>query len=166
MPPPSAVAGTYDGPDGKKVKVAPLTDEDRRTLVRWIDLGCPIDLDYDPAHPEARGSGWMQDDSRPTLTLTWPRAGANETLTRILVGMHDHDSGLDMDSFHVVADFEIDGVAAGQDLASKFKEKTQGVWELKLTKPITRLTKGQLDVSVRDRQGNVTRIERTFKVAP
>ena len=41
MPPPEAVAGTYVGPDGKKVKVAPLTDEDRRTLVRWIDLGCP-----------------------------------------------------------------------------------------------------------------------------
>ncbi len=30
MPPPEAVAGTYDGPDGKKIKVAPLTDEDRR----------------------------------------------------------------------------------------------------------------------------------------
>ena len=52
MPPPEAVAGTYVGPDGKKIKVAPLTDEDRRTLVRWIDLGCPIDLDYDPANPE------------------------------------------------------------------------------------------------------------------
>ena len=53
MPPPEAVAGTYVGPDGKKIKVAPLTDEDRRTLVRWIDLGCPIDLDYDPAKPQA-----------------------------------------------------------------------------------------------------------------
>ena len=42
------------GPDGKKIKVAPLTDEDRLTLVRWIDLGCPIDLDYDPARPGGR----------------------------------------------------------------------------------------------------------------
>ena len=33
--------------------MAPLTDEDRRTLVRWIDLGCPIDLDYDPQQPRA-----------------------------------------------------------------------------------------------------------------
>ena len=54
MPPPEAVAGTYVGPDGKKVKVAPLTDEDRLTLVRWIDLGCPIDLDYDAAQPAAK----------------------------------------------------------------------------------------------------------------
>ena len=72
MPPPEAVAGTYDGPDGQKIKVAPLTDEDRRTLVRWIDLGCPIDLDYDPAKPQKRGYGWMLDDQRPTLTLTYP----------------------------------------------------------------------------------------------
>src|SRR5262249_25293131 len=33
MPPPEAVAGTYDGPDGKKIAVAPLTDEDRRTIL-------------------------------------------------------------------------------------------------------------------------------------
>ena len=33
----------------KAGKVQPLTDEDRRTICRWIDLGCPIDLDYDAA---------------------------------------------------------------------------------------------------------------------
>src|SRR5262249_43146445 len=76
LPPPEAVAGTYVGPDGKKIKVAPLSAEDRLTLVRWIDLGCPIDLDYDPAHPSERGYGWMLDDTRPTLTLTYPKAGA------------------------------------------------------------------------------------------
>src|SRR6185436_13231858 len=38
MPPPEAIAGTYEGSDGKKIKVLPLDDEDRRTLVRWIDL--------------------------------------------------------------------------------------------------------------------------------
>jgi hypothetical protein len=105
MPPPEAVAGAYAGPNGQKIKVAPLTDEDRRTLVRWIDLGCPIDLDFDPAKPQARGYGWMLDDQRPTLTLTYPRAGANPTLTRILVGMHDADTGLDINSFQVTADF-------------------------------------------------------------
>ena len=66
MPPPEAVEGTYVGPDGKKVKVAPLTAEDRLTLVRWIDLGCPIDLTPD-------GRGWALDDQRPTLALTCPR---------------------------------------------------------------------------------------------
>jgi hypothetical protein len=41
MPPPDAVAGKYKTPDGRAIKVAPLTDEDRFTIVRWIDLGCP-----------------------------------------------------------------------------------------------------------------------------
>src|SRR5208282_6146623 len=115
MPPPEAVAGTYVTPAGQKIKVAPLSDEDRLTLVRWIDLGCPIDLDFDPAKPEARGYGWMLDAKRPTLTLTYPRAGANPPLTRILVGMHDYYSGLDMDTFQVVADFPVNAVASGEN---------------------------------------------------
>jgi hypothetical protein len=155
MPPPAAV---------KAGKVAPLTDEDRRTIVRWIDLGCPIDFDYDPANPEKRGYGWMCDDNRPTLALTYPKAGSNAELSRIVVGMHDYYSGLDADSFRVVADFDIDGVPAGQDLQPRFKPVGQGVWELKLSKPITALAQGTMTVSVRDRQGNVTRIERTLSV--
>jgi len=164
MPPAGAVAGTYCGPGDKKVKVPPLTDEDRLTIVRWIDLGCPIDLDRDPAQPERHGYGWMCDDNRPTLTLTYPRADTNESLTRILVGMHDYYSGLDMDSFSVVADFAVDSLAAGQNLASKLKATAPGVWELKLEKPITELTRGKLTVSIKDRQGNVSRIERMFSV--
>src|SRR5262249_45820240 len=116
MPPPEAVAGTYDGPEGKKIKVAPLTDEDRRTIPPWLDLGCPIDVD-DPKQPQRRGNGWLLDDQRPTLTLTYPQAGVNESLQRILVGMYDYNTGLDMDSFQVVADFPIDGVAARENLA-------------------------------------------------
>jgi hypothetical protein len=157
MPPPEAV---------KEGKVKPLSDEDRLTLVRWIDLGCPIDLDYDTKKPDERGYGWMLDDTRPTLTLTYPKAGANPLLTRILVGMHDYNTGLDVQSFQVVADFKLDGNAAGENLASKFKEKSTGVWEWTLAKPVTDLPKGTLTVSVKDRQGNVTRIERTLSIAP
>jgi hypothetical protein len=79
--------------------------------------------------------------------------------------MHDYGSGIDRDSFRVVADFAVDDVGAGENLAARFKEKSQGVWELKLSKPITRLERGLLTVSVADRQGNVSRIERTFSVA-
>ncbi|HKB40084.1 MAG TPA: hypothetical protein VKD72_26850, partial [Gemmataceae bacterium] len=112
MPPPEAV---------KAGKVKPLTDEDRRTLVRWIDLGCPIDLDFDPKDPATRGLGWMCDDNRPVLTLTYPKAGDNTKLSRILVGMHDYYSGLDADSFAVTADFTVEGVPAGENLAKKFR---------------------------------------------
>src|SRR5207249_12228158 len=60
------------------------------TLFRY--LGCPIDLDFDPKQPERRGKGWMLDDQRPTLTLTYPQPGVNKSLTKILIGMHDYDT--------------------------------------------------------------------------
>lgn len=156
MPPPDAV---------KVGKVAPLTEEDRLTLVRWIDLGCPIDLDRDPKNPAKVGFGWMLDDQRPTLTVTAPKAGPNPPLDRIRVGMHDYGSGLDPATFEVVADFTVDGVPAGQNLAGRFKSVAPGVWELVLSAPL-RVERGKLNVSVKDRQGNVARIERTFSAGP
>jgi hypothetical protein len=155
MPPDDAVAAG---------KIAPLSEEDRRTLVRWIDLGCPIDLDYDPAHPERRGLGWMLDDQRPTLTVTTPQPGTNRSLKRILIGMHDADSGLDLASFRVTADVPIAGVPAGVNLADRFHVTSPGVWEFALAEPIEQLPAARLNVSVGDKQGNVTRIARRFRV--
>jgi len=70
-----------------------------------------------------------------------------------------------MDSFQVVADFAVEGMAVRQNLASKFKAKTQGVEELLLSRPLVKLPKGKLTFSVRDRQDNLTRIDRSFAVA-
>jgi hypothetical protein len=58
------------------------------------------------------------------------------------------------------ADSSADDVKAGENLAKKFTPKRPGVWEW----TPTRLAAGKLTVSVRDRQGNETRIERTFSV--
>jgi hypothetical protein len=147
----------------KAGKVAPLTDEDKRTIVRWIDLGCPIDMDP-TAKPQTAGYGWFLDDNRPTLALTLPAAGKNAEVTRLLIGMHDYGTGIDAKSLSVVADFAMDGVAAGQNLAAQFRPTTQGVWEYRLKQPLTQMERGKLKVSVADRQGNVTRVERTFSV--
>jgi hypothetical protein len=152
MPPPEAVASG---------KVAALTDEDRLTLVRWIDLGCPIDLAFDPKEPAKTGYGWMLDDQRPTLALASPKAGANPPVERILVGMHDYGTGIDAGSFTVVADFAVNGAAAGENLAPKFAPLGDGVFELKLNEPLT-VARGKLTMSVKDRQGNTTRIARGF----
>ncbi len=155
MPPPEAVAGTFQGHEGKPIRVVPVSDEDRRTIVRWIDLGCPVDLD--PSY------GWMCDDQRPTLTLTFPKAGSNDAVARILVGMADAYSGLDLSTFEVRADFTFEGVPAGENLAPRFKPAGDGIWELAPASPIRVATGAKLAVSVRDRQGNVSRIERTFR---
>jgi len=167
MPPPASVEGRYQGPDGKPIKVAPLSDEDRRTIVRWIDLGCPIDLalnEKSNTSRTARDTG-MSDDQRPTLTLTYPGPGANPPLSRILIGMHDYNTGLDISSFRVTADFAVDEISPGRNLASRFQALPDHRWELRLASPIATLTKGKLTVSVKDHQGNITRIERTFSVS-
>jgi hypothetical protein len=64
----------------------------------------------------------------------------------------------------VTADFEIAGIAAGENLAGKFAVKSPGVWELKLEKPVTDLERSVLTVAVKDRQGNLQKLERTFRV--
>ncbi len=157
MPPPEAVTGDH-------AKVTPLSDEQRRTIVRWIDLGCPIDLDFDPHQPDRRGRGWLLDDQRPTLTMTYPRAGINQPLQRVLIGMYDYGTDLDLEAFLAVADFPIDGIAAGENLAKHFKALPGSRWELRLAQPITDLRRGKLTVSVKDKQGNTSRIERTFSI--
>ncbi len=144
----------------------PLTDEQRRTIARWIDLGCPIDLDYDPEHPQSMGFGWMLDDQRPTLTLTLPRAGSNSAIDRIVIGMQDSGSGLDLRRFRVTANFAIDGISAGENLASQFQSTDRGIWQWKLKKTVQNLTSGRLTIEVADKQGNVTRIERSIQIRP
>jgi hypothetical protein len=144
--------------------VQPLSDEDKRTIVRWIDLGCPIDLDFDPEKPNDRGYGWMLDDNRPTLTLTYPKAGENPPLKKIVIGMHDYYTGLDEQSLSIAADVPIDGIPAGQELAARFKPASDGVIEWKLSAPIQSLERGKLVVSIKDHQGNISRIERHFSI--
>lgn len=155
MPPPAAV---------KAGKVEPLSDKDRLTIVRWIDLGCPIDLDYDATNPERRGFGWAVDDKRPTLAVTEPAAGANSKLTRILIGMDDYYTGIVADSLTVETDFAVNGAKAGENLGSKFQEIGDGIFELKLQQPLPTGKQYSISVSVRDREGNVTRLDREFSV--
>lgn len=155
MPPPEAVQAG---------KVQPLTDEDRRTIVRWIDLGCPIDFDFDPDQPERRGFGWACDDKRPTLTLAKPARGDNRPLRQIVIGMTDYYSGLDPASLHLSADFEINGMPAGTNLAEQVEEVGDGIYELRLSPEIRSLDRGRLRVSVKDQQGNITEIQRSFSV--
>jgi hypothetical protein len=78
--------------------------------------------------------------------------------------MYDYGSGLDLDTFQVTADFRLDGVPVGENLARKFQPKGDGVWELRLAAPLARVARGKLTIAIKDRQGNTSRIERTFSV--
>ena len=55
------------------------------------------------------------------------------------------------------------GVKAGQNVASQFKRGEDFVWRLDLAQPLAIPKDATLTVGVKDRAGNVTRIERTFR---
>jgi hypothetical protein len=136
----------------------PLSAEERLLFVRWIDLGAPID-DGDPDY------GWHLDDLRPTLALSQPRAGVNRRVVdAIRVGIADANSGIAPGSLSIRADFTIAGRAAGAELADLAQLVDDGIWQIALAPPLQDQPERHLTVSVRDRQGNVTRVVRAFRV--
>ncbi len=158
MPPPEAVAGTYEDEKGNAIKVEPLADEDRRTIARWIDLGCPIDLDRSGSD---KPFGWFCDDQRPTLTINHPALGV-ATIDRLQIGMYDYGTSLDAASFEVRCSVEVNGQPPDINLASLFKDTAEGVKELKLAKPLPANPAVTVTASIRDGQGNTARVSRTL----
>jgi hypothetical protein len=141
--------------------VPPLSEDEKMLFARWVDLGAPITSPADAF----RGRGWFQDDLRPTLTVSSPRAGALAGPIDILrVGAWDYYSGLDRRSLSIKASFPVNGRRAGSELAPLFSEE-DGVWTLRLVAPVF-VRNGLLTASVKDEAGNITRIERRFSNSP
>ena len=154
MPPLAAIEGTFKGPDGKVIKVAPLSDEARRTIVRWIDLGCPINLDSQ--------YGWFLDDDRPVITLAEPAPDHTGQLKLLRIGVDDYGSGLDVKSLEVTSSVAINGIEPGKNIASLFKQDGSGVWQLFLQNPISQATGIRIEAAISDLQGNAHRVIRVF----
>ena len=139
--------------------VAPLTADERLTFVRWIDLGCPIDTG-DPDY------GWFLDDLKPTVAVSLPRPHANSPLTEIRFGLADANSGIDLSTLHVSADFAVNGRAAGAELSDLAQDAGEDIWTIALSPPLADGFNRHVYVSVEDVQGNVTRVARAFFIGP
>jgi len=149
-------SGTMMPPPGSPV--APLTADERLTFVRWIDLGCPVDTG-DPRY------GWFLDDLKPTVALSAPRPHANASpLGEIRFGLADANSGIDLSTLHVSADFVVNGRAAGAELADLAQAAGEDIWTIALSPPLMDGWNQHVYVSVDDAQGNVTRVARAFFV--
>lgn len=122
-----------------------LSSQELGDLARLIDTGAC----YGPA---CEG-----DDTRPTLTVSWPMPGANVgPLTEIRLGMHDYVSNLAMASLSVLLD--------GVELAPLCQPLPDWRWTCALPAPIASLERGVLDVRIADTSGNVAQITRSFRV--
>ncbi|MGH8173834.1 MAG: hypothetical protein ACREPX_11875, partial [Rhodanobacteraceae bacterium] len=119
------------------------------------DLGCPIDTgdaDY----------GWFLDDLKPTAALSLPRPHANAPLAQIRFGLADQNSGINLATLHVSADFPVSGRAAGAELADLAIASGEDIWTIDVTPPLIEGWNRHVKVSIEDQQGNVTRVARAF----
>jgi hypothetical protein len=141
--------------------VPPLSAEEQLRIARWIDLGAPVTSPL----PAFAGRGWFQDDLRPTLTLSEPARGVHSApLSLIRIGAFDYYSGLDLSAWSVRASFPVNGRLAGAELADLLRASGQGIWTIALDPPVTNLADGTVTVTVRDRQRNLSKVERSFSV--
>ncbi|HEY2775055.1 MAG TPA: hypothetical protein VGK20_13490 [Candidatus Binatia bacterium] len=153
--------GTIMPPVGSGV--AALTIDEKMTIARWIDLGCPINNGDGGATPW----GWFLDEIRPTLEVSVPREGRTMTnLSEIVVGIADADSGVAMGSLSIVANFSLAGRSAGSELADLASEVGDGIYRIDLGGAVTVPDDGEIKFSVRDNQGNTTWVSRSRSAAP
>ena len=142
--------------------VPPLTDAEKMTVARWVDLGAPINSGVENGSGEF---GWFLDDLRPTLTVSSPRGGRSLGIfTEIRLGVADANSGVDPASLSVTASFTVQGRRPGDELADLVETREQGILVIPLGSPITRLEDGLVSVSVADHQGSITRVARSFSI--
>ncbi len=138
-----------------------LSMADKMTVVRWIDLGAPIDLSVIRGSP---GMGWFLDDLKPTLTISQPRINFNAGLVNLIrLGMADGNSGLDMSTLSVMADFTVNGRPANNELGDLLVNTSDGVYELTLSQPVpVDDLERHVRAEVADVQGNITRVDVRF----
>ncbi|HEX4952334.1 MAG TPA: hypothetical protein VF017_02915 [Thermoanaerobaculia bacterium] len=150
--------GTRMPPPGSPAP--PLSEDEKRTIARWIDLGCPIDTATGTSHA---GYGWFLDDLKPTLTVSLPRPGYDPApLTQFRIGLADAHSGIDLGTLSVKADFPLRGRPANAELADLVTPAGDGLYTLDLAGTLPPVWRRQVRVSIEDQQGNVTRVDRLF----
>jgi hypothetical protein len=152
--------GTIMPPPGSGY--APLSADEKMTFARWVDLGCPINTDEGGP---SEAFGWFLDDVRPALTVSAPRPGTSAgPLAVIRIGMADAYTGIAPGTLSIKADVPINGRPAGAELADLMQPAGDGIVALALSPPLATALNAHLFVEVQDRQGNVTRVTRTFSV--
>jgi len=141
--------------------VPPLSEDEKMTFARWIDLGCPINT----GSGDNAGYGWFLDELRPTVAVSSPRPNRNTTpLTELRVGVADAYTGVSNATLSVKASFVVNGIPAGGELKSQGSFVAPGIFSIPLQTPIAHLPTQQLTAAIADTQGNTNRVEVRFWV--
>jgi hydrazine synthase alpha subunit-like protein len=143
--------------------VPPLSEDEKMTFARWVDLGCPINT----GTGSGTNYGWHLDDLRPTLTVSSPQQNRNNPLlTELRIGIADAYSGISNGTLSVKADFPVNGLAANSELVGPGTFISPGIFRIPLNPPISNLPPSHLTATVLDGQSNRTTVKVRFWVAP
>ncbi len=89
-----------------------LSDDEKRRISRWVDLGGAIDF------PVTEGFGYSEDYHLPTVHIASPAAGNNAADSKLVIGFNDVHSGLNEQtiklSYYAVPQVSADAVANTQ----------------------------------------------------
>jgi hypothetical protein len=126
-----------------------LTDLEKRTFARWIDLGAPIDFpEFSMAGQE--GFRYTDDYQLPVINIHHPKRGEN-TENGAIIGFTDAKSGLNWNSL-VISFYPVDEVESVQNI-SQFSRSNRNVITFNLPAMVT--SKSYiLKVEILDAAGN------------
>ena len=145
-----------------------LSWDEKATLIRWIDLGAPIDNCAWPGHPCGTPTwGWFEDDLRPTLwaspTVEEARSGPVSAIT---VAAYDLESGLAAGTLSVTFDVPIGGQPAGTNFAAGLSPANGATVAASLPASVDLAASGgTMTVAIADTAGHVTRIVRRYSAS-
>ena len=138
-----------------------LSMAEKMTVARWIDLGAPIDLSVIRGNP---GLGWFLDDLKPTISISSPRQNHNSAPVEMLrLGLTDGNSGIDINSLSIKANFIVNGRTAFTELNDLAVAVSDGVYVINLDQALpVDTTERHILAEVADNQGNIKRIDVRF----
>jgi hypothetical protein len=139
--------------------VPSLSEDEKMTFARWVDLACPINT--------GTAYNWHADDLRPTLTVSSPRQNRNQPpWAEIRLGLADAYSGISNATLSIKADFPVNGAPPNTELVGQGSFVESGIFVIPLATPLTSLAASHLTAAVADAQGNRTTVKVRFWVAP
>lgn len=141
-----------------------LSIKEKMTIARWIDLGAPLDRSVTTGHT---GMGWFLDDVRPTLTVSAPRHNLNPgDVDRIVLGIADANSGIDVSSLSVKASFPVDNSPPYTELIDTAVSMGNGIYKIQFSQALPKdSVERHILAEVKDNQGNVKRVDLRFFTA-
>jgi len=145
-----------------------ITDIEKRTIARWVDLGGPINF------PTTDGFGYTDDNQLPTINIYMPTNSENKVKREVKIGFNDAKSGLDWASLKVsyysVADHlstydtNADSVETSLEIEVSKSLDSKNILTFELPDKILEGIDYIIKVEIKDLAGNRTEVTQRFTV--